>query len=150
MNEQLQQALAAIIGRTMDGVQAGIDFLSAEIPDVIHQLLMWKLVEAIITTTFCALLIVAIVVIWFKYAGLGEKIDLDGGNYQNHRWTLTHDCDGDLSPHVMATAFLSLLPLIGSSMEGFSALKVALQIFIAPKLYLIEYAASLYNHSPVK
>jgi hypothetical protein len=46
MNEQLQQALSAILNKTMSGVDAGISFLSSEIPDVIHQLLVWKMAQA--------------------------------------------------------------------------------------------------------
>ena len=41
MNEQLQQALVAILNKTVASVEAGANFLAAEIPDVIQQLLMW-------------------------------------------------------------------------------------------------------------
>ena len=41
MNEQLQKALVELIGKASNGIDASVSFLSAEIPDVIHQLLLW-------------------------------------------------------------------------------------------------------------
>lgn len=37
MNDQLQEALASIIDKTISGIEAGAAFLQAELPDVIHQ-----------------------------------------------------------------------------------------------------------------
>ncbi|AGH31896.1 hypothetical protein VPIG_00038 [Vibrio phage PWH3a-P1] len=48
MNEQLQQALAQIIEKAMTGLDQTVDFLSAEVPDVIYQLLLWYGVKSAI------------------------------------------------------------------------------------------------------
>jgi len=46
MNEQLQQAVAELIEKSLSMLQTGADFMAAEIPDVVHQLLMWHMVKA--------------------------------------------------------------------------------------------------------
>lgn len=51
MNEQLQQALATILGKTMEGIDASVAFMQAELPDVIQQLLLWYGVKSAIMCT---------------------------------------------------------------------------------------------------
>ena len=46
----LEQSLVTIIEKATTGIDTAVSFLSAEIPDVIHQLLMWKMVNSILTT----------------------------------------------------------------------------------------------------
>jgi hypothetical protein len=120
MNEQLQQALATIIGKTMQGVDASISFLSAEIPDVIHQLLVFKLAQA------CVLLVMAIIylIAWSVFSYKSFK----------HGW---HE------GIQMVTVFAGGAVAVTSAISLFINGGVALQIWLAPKIYLIEYAASL-------
>lgn len=40
MNEQLQQALATILNKSIEGIDAGVEFMQAELPEVIEQLLI--------------------------------------------------------------------------------------------------------------
>lgn len=130
MNEQLQQALAAILNKTMEGVEAGASFLQAELPDVIQQLLMWKLVEAILITI--ASVVVAVCYALFMRAFSKAE---GGGSYK--------DCYG------MPTfgAFIGIAGGACAAIAAFCGLLqyplAAAQILVAPKIYLIEYAASL-------
>lgn len=120
MNEQLQQALSTIISKTMQGVDASISFFSAEIPDVIHQLLVFKLAQA------CVLLIIAslYLVAWCVFSYKSFKND----------WHEGIQMIAVFGGGTGAVVSVASLFLNGST---------ALQIWLAPKIYLIEYAASL-------
>ena len=52
MNEQLQDALANLLSKTISGIDAGVAFMQAELPDVIMQLLTWKLSISAIAALF--------------------------------------------------------------------------------------------------
>ena len=57
MNEQLQAALAEIITKVSNGADSAVAFLSGQLPDVVQQLLMWKLVAN------CAEAVIALLVL---------------------------------------------------------------------------------------
>jgi len=118
MNEQLQTALLMILNGTISAATAAKDFLLAEMPDVLRQLLVWKAAEAGVIAL--ALLIGASLVFaaWWK----------------NRKW-----CLEELGP-------LNLFPgmlIFGLLFAALCNLLTVLQILLAPKIYLIEYAASL-------
>ena len=48
MNEQLQNALAEILGKTLNGIDAASAFFFSELPDVIQQLLTWYAVKGLL------------------------------------------------------------------------------------------------------
>ncbi len=62
----LEAALLSIINNTTQAVGKGIDFLSTQIPDVIHQLLMWKAVESFIWFIIPVIFIVVVLVVCTK------------------------------------------------------------------------------------
>lgn len=130
MNEQLQQALTAILNKTMSGVDAGVNFLSAEIPDVIHQLLMWKLVS----NSILAFLGLAVLIASYKLIRKGLV---------NHATETAKGWAYEKEGRYIAPFMLGgVLSLFGSGLLLVNGME-ALQIWIAPKIYLIEYAASL-------
>lgn len=135
MNEQLQQALTVIINKTMNGVDAGVNFLSAEIPEVIHQLLIWKMVESL--AAFIAGVLLIIGTAWFLYKHTRQvKVD----QYRmKPTWIL--DGSGEVHPGIIGVAIGSMFT-IGFGIDGVTNL-TWLQICLAPKLFLVEYAASL-------
>lgn len=140
MNEQLQQALAAILNKTMTGVDAGVSFLSAEIPDAIHQLLMWKMIESMLFFVLGIIVIcLTMVFIRSQYRRAVEKTDSYGSSY--YVPTMVFDNRGDVSPGCIIFAVIATVGMLtgGALISGLSWL----QILIAPKIYLIEYAASL-------
>jgi len=130
MNDELQKALAAIINKTIGAMDAGAGFLQAELPEVIRQLLLWKAVQSGIQFLISAALFVAFVIIAIKFA----------------KSALAYEPRNDYDEN-------ALRPI----MSGFSVLAACLMIFIitcnldwvqimiAPKVYLVEYAAHLAN-----
>ncbi|HET8689258.1 MAG TPA: hypothetical protein VFM18_21820 [Methanosarcina sp.] len=125
MTEILQQALLKLIEATSNGVDKAISFLSTEIPEVIRQLLVWKFAESL---AYC-LAAIALIIIWMV---IDYKIFKVAKNSKDHEalffgWGLC----GCLYRGVFVTAISSLFNLTW------------LKIWIAPKIYLIEYAAEL-------
>lgn len=120
MEEKLQAALAELIQKTLQGADATKDFLTAEIPDVVYQLLLWYGIYNFILFVIGMLLVIAIVY----------------GNYKQWQYWKKQD---EVEPYVMANIFQAFL---------FLPLTVALnltwlQIWIAPKVWLIEYMGQL-------
>lgn len=137
MNEQLQQALTAILNKTMSGVDAGVNFLSAEIPDVIHQLLLWKMVESLLIFIGGLILLVICSVFVYKQT---RRVKTGEGTYGSYKANFVFDSDGD-HPGIIGVISVAVFGL-GFGIGGICNLNW-LQIWIAPKIYLIEYAASL-------
>lgn len=140
MNEQLQQALAQVIEKATDGLQSGVSFLSAELPDVIHQLLMWKMVESLVMCIAGITLVSVMTYILIKYSGVGAKLNDSDSRWRTHQITLTHGADGGIAPWIPATITVPVIAALGcAELINLDWLK----IWLAPKVYLIEYAASL-------
>lgn len=136
-NEALQNALASILQRSITAVDAGVAFLSAEIPDVIQQLLMWHAVSSFIVFFLSLLVWLISMRMFWPNITQGKEIKESGGKYIE---TWTHNKYGELEnplPYLFP-AFASLTcGAVASSNVAW------LQIWIAPKIFLIEYAASL-------
>ena len=128
MNDELQKALATILAKTTNALEAGVTFLQAELPEVIRQLLAWHAVKSGITFAVCVILFAACATVAVKCFKAG-------------RAKLTDDDGDDGFGEFVVFLFGSL----SSCAAGSSALNNLdwLQILIAPKLYLIEYAARL-------
>lgn len=124
MNEQLQSALSEMINKAMNGVDSSVDFLSAEIPDVIHQLLLWYGVSSAI---YAILGIVCVLVM----------LKIDVAIYGKIKDSWIRD---DIA--MIYGAFGSFLRLVYIIPICFINIEW-LQIWIAPKIWLIEYAANL-------
>ena len=132
MNEQLQTALTQIIDKTMTGVDQSIDFLSEQIPDVLSQLLLWYGVSNMIYA------FVGVAILYTCY----RVVKKPKGTKETWLWEWNEYRETHKVSDWVALSPALLLPVI----LGFSLLtKVmdALQIFIAPKIWLLEYAASL-------
>lgn len=121
MNKVLEEAIVTTITKATETAGKAVDFLSAEIPDVIKQLIQWKIAE----NGFLVVLALSFLILWFtKLASyLFKKAEEDepfvffviGG------WVL---------------AGLSLVLVVCGSLE-------LIQLVVAPKVWLIEYAAHL-------
>lgn len=124
MNDQLQAALVALLSRTTNGIDSGVAFLQAQLPEVIQQLLVWKATYSFLRFLFAMALASAIL---YFYARV-------------YRWARKPDADWDDRPELgvllLVTAFMWVIPAATFSLDW-------LQIIVAPKLYLIEYAAQI-------
>ena len=129
MNEQLQQALVKIIEKANSGVDASISFLGDQLPDVVHQLLTWGL----LSSASCVAL---------KKARDGVKESKqskkDNWAYQHYSWG-----GGTVEGPVIVIIILSIVFCSISLIVFTGSLFEALKIVFAPKIWLIEYAATL-------
>ena len=130
MNEQLQEALALLIGKTTNGIEAGAEFLTNEIPDVVQQLLLWYGVQSAIVA------VLGVILLYLSIFFLNKMIlPKDKDN------SVLHDSYG-FSELGIATTIASVLGLfIGFPMS--MQILETIQIYIAPKIWLIEYVANL-------
>lgn len=121
----LEKALTEILNKGVAGVEKGVNFLSAELPEVIEQLLLWKACYSVIELLAGLLLIFAC----FKIPFIVYK------KYKFAEWD-----DYVQIPVVIIGGLTLMIAFIG----GICLINFRwLQIWIAPKIYLIEYAAKL-------
>ena len=149
----LDEALARLINRSVDAAESvagditsatetALDFLVAEIPDVIQQLLIWHAIESFILFFLGVLLLASPWFVYWKWGGRGEPSEPYYGEAR-YVETLTHDrrgvVDGDVAvPFVLGG-------MVATLVGGVIALVNIdwIKILVAPKLYLFEYARVL-------
>lgn len=126
MNEQLQNALAEILGKTLNGIDAASSFVVAELPDVIQQLLVWYAVKSFIFT-------IVGVLMWslpfISYRKLNEW----------HKKDKVFDKDLFIDVGFPVALIFSAV----FCMSWFLFDLDWLQIILTPKIWLIEYASEL-------
>lgn len=132
MNEQLQKVLADIITRVTSGADAAIQFGKEQIPEVLKQLLIWNFTFSFLIW-FSATAIIVGYIIWmltkFKWW------------FKNQRTTTTEQ-DAAVTVLTVIWGFISFIMIF-----VFWCNLDWLKIWVAPKLYLLEYAASLIKSS---
>lgn len=138
MNEILQTSLIEILNKTINGIDASVSFLQAEIPDVVSQLLTWYAVKGVLLATTGVLLLIAYAVLVKK--AVDSKPD-EGTNIFWERWSHKDNAEFSLG-------WCFILGAVGVFVSIFSLLMISnimdtLQIVVAPKIWLIEYASSL-------
>lgn len=136
MNEQLSTAITTLINKSLDGVDASISFLQSEIPDYIYQLLLWYGVKSAIVG--CVFVVVC--VMWFRY-GIVKPINLIKEGMKEEKETLFTDHRGVIDEHsiLLIINAVVIIPIV----KAFTSILEALQIWIAPKVWLLEYASDL-------
>lgn len=144
MNDQAKDILAQMMQRTLDSVDAAVEFGQQQIPIVIEQLLTWHYVEAMVV----GLLQITIVLAWcfacYRFRP-GQKIDPSNDSFfDNTKNNLFTDKDNDVDPRVIFTGIASLI-IFAILTDGVTHLLDAVKIAVAPKLYLLEYGATLVN-----
>lgn len=130
MNEELQNALTEIITSAIETTAAAKEFVLAEMPDVIQQLLIWKQVDAVLGIIL-GLILISSPLIWARFH-----------QFIWPREKAHYDRDWDAGHMVGKVGFGIIGGLAGTIFVGCS-LSTILKIWIAPKLYLIEYARNL-------
>lgn len=152
MNEQMQEALTEIIKKASGGIDASISFLSREIPDVVQQLLLWNVVKSGLLFAIGLFFLCASVVLWRTKIGM-SKSEAREAYKKGEPWT-RYGGSGNGSVTSIEYDAIMALPEYGKSRIPAAALMILgviwltinlgwLQIIIAPKIWLIEYAASL-------
>ncbi len=131
MNEQLQNALADLLTKTNEGIAAGADFLVAELPDVIQQLLTWYGTYNFLMFAFSFLALAIYCYIVIK--SILKKDDESSVYGRIHKMA-----DG---AQFIPIGLIGIIPLPIFVIESMNL--QWLKIWIAPKIWLIEYAATL-------
>ena len=125
MNEQLQGALAQLIEKTLGGIDAASGFLVAEMPNVIYQLLLWYGVKSLIMTGIALLSIP--VYLWIEKKTFNMSMET-----------------GEQEVIVCGWGLAGMLARIPYFIAIYKCANLDwLQIWIAPKIWLLEYAANL-------
>lgn len=148
MNEQANKILADLLQKASNGIDAAVSFSQAQIPDVIHQLLVWNFAKSI--TVFIISLLSIIPLVWLilnqwkrvqcGQFGKGEGYTWDEGK-PKYKPTFIWDSKGDFNVIVMP--FAAIVGIWVAAVLAAITDLTWLKIWIAPKLYLIEYAAHL-------
>lgn len=128
MNEQLQKVLADIITRVTSGADAAIQFGKEQIPEVLKQLLVWNFTFSFMVWLSATAIIVGYVfwlLIKFKW-------------WFKNQITTTTEQDGLYITITVIGGIISIIMIF-----VFWCNLDWLKIWVAPKLYLLEYAASL-------
>lgn len=113
-----------IYDASKSAIAASVDMVKSQAPELVTEFLKWKFAEALTFVVMGAILLIA--GLWMAYVGW-RMDDADAG--------------------VLVFIFLGLLPILGGLIViGVNAMTV-IQIWIAPKIYLIEYIVNIVkNH----
>ncbi len=116
------QAIAELIDRTVNGIDAGTEFMQEQLPDYIHQLLAWFFWYNVAWATIWLVFMLALLFIAYRL----YKIDADPDNKE-------------------ATVFFlfGAVPMVPCFFISIDFWMDALQVHIAPKVFLVNYAAGL-------
>ncbi|WP_455852708.1 hypothetical protein [Pantoea endophytica] len=125
MNEQANKILADLLQKASNGIDAAVSFSQAQIPDVVHQLLVWNFATSIIFSLLGLALFVLIQ--YFVWRGIQcLRKQWEGDDFIEH-------------PEIIFLFGLWLITFCPLAWVDLAWLK----IWLAPKLYLIEYASHL-------
>lgn len=122
LKEKGAEVLTKMIDITVQSMNDVIEFGKQQIPDVIHQLLMWQATNAAVWMGL-GLILLALTWKWFKQVNKWANDSGDDECYVLHLFTAVFTAAG------VAFIIPNLLEI--------------LQIMVAPKVYLIEYASEL-------
>lgn len=127
MNEDLQNALAELVNKATSGAEQAGEFLASELPEVVEQLLMWYAVKSAL------LCLLSIIILWSCVRFVKKAKD-----YVNDS---SIDPHGTGVPIYLVSGGIHFVAFLVAILELFNL--QWLQIWIAPKIWLIEYAAKL-------
>lgn len=143
MSEQLNDKLVEFMDLALNGIEASTDFMSAELPLYIEQLLTWFLILSSIKFIGSFLLVFAT---YKTVKFISKKLPPRPTNRKESNWLWEGYSDGDtMITGVGVLAFISfgvaLFVTVGLLVQLFNL--EWLQILIAPKVWLVEYTAKL-------
>ena len=141
MNEQLETQLVEILQSVSTSVGDAKEFMIAELPDVVQQVLSWytvlSVVENVIAVTLLVLIVYMLRNMLVKPESMSTANVIQRLSFMEDKYA---ENGIDHSPGVLLAAAAAVLMLT----VAMSKLNIVfLKILIAPKLWLIEYAATL-------
>ena len=141
MNEKLQNQLVEILQSVSTSVGDAKEFMIAELPDVVQQVLSWYTVLSIVENIIGIILLIAMYYIIrnmvvkpksMSTANIVQRLSFMKENYVENGI--------EYGPGVLLLAS-TVLVMFAAAVSTLNI--VFLKILIAPKLWLIEYAATL-------
>jgi hypothetical protein len=132
MNEQLQTTVNEMLQKSISAFEQGAEWMAGEVPEVVNQLLMWHLAK------YSLISLIAVIAFVFAMVTL-RSIFL---NKKDDHWAW--DSYGLSEAGLVASIAAPLSGLI-SIVVFLETIFTPIQILIAPKLYILEYAAKLVN-----
>ena len=135
MKQELEQRAQEALLAMLDGVQKAADFTVEQAPLVVQELLMWKFVYSLGLSLVFALLAVVSSYITYKFFAWGLQIGDEYG-------TRSRIYNRDLEPLAIILVFLTGCLVVAGFVVAIANMDW-LQILVAPRLYLLEYAAAL-------
>ncbi|WP_312630969.1 hypothetical protein [Pantoea piersonii] len=127
MNENTDKIVASLIQKAMSGVDQAVDFSKAQLPEVIEQLMYWKFASYSLRI-FTGILIMTAMTFAFKKAC---------------RW---HESTGKETAGFVGIVSSGAI-LLASCVVLFANIGNLIQLWLAPKVWLIEYAAQLISQN---
>jgi hypothetical protein len=142
MNPATENALKEFLDKLNNGIDQTVTFGSEQIPDVIQQLLMWSVVEGIVSGLFGLFLLV--LTFWAAWRFGWKKTPAPDSTKDHPRFveTLIRNIRGDLHEVCLVLSVVQFGATI-VSLAYILDFMIPLQIWLAPKLFLLEYAAEL-------
>ena len=120
----MEEKLIEFMDKALEGVDAGVDFVNAQLPDYIEQLLLWYAVKSGIWFVLGLLGLIGLFILFRKW---------------HHKFIMTHDSDGVLYFIGIFVGIFPFLVFIAMTLGNLDWL----QICLAPKVWLVEYISSL-------
>lgn len=147
--ESLNAALLDVLNKAVSAAEKGGEFLAEQIPDVVNQLLMWHMVKNIITVSFILFVVITSFIVLLKLFPKNreylkvckEWYDAYGKDEKRNEMR-----QSELSPYALifwVSVWTWIVSTLYFFISGIDYILRTVQIIIAPKVYLIEYAASL-------
>lgn len=135
--EKLQVALADAVNKSVQVAGDAKDFLVAQLPDVVRQLLMWKAAESIWKMLLPGLALLVIAKAAKRLRQYAET----------HKWKYAdQDNDSTAFGQILAWVMAHVAIMFAAIFFLCSLNLTWLQIWIAPKVYLVEYMRSMVSH----
>jgi hypothetical protein len=110
--------------KMIDGLEDGVAFLGAELPEYINQLLMWNMLESLVKCLVGVIIPILMLLMYRKLWTLSEGWE-EVNSFMSRM--ITGMCGGSICVAVV---------IININLEW-------LQIWITPKVWLVEYATAL-------
>lgn len=146
MNEQLQSALAKIIEKAVAGMDSSIAFMQAETPEIVEQLLAWYAVKGLMLSFLGTIMISVGIFVAIK--AMKSKPEVSDNFKDTFLWTRGRyqwnkdEAIANEGAAMLIATFVSLSIFFGILFLCFNLME-PIQILIAPKVWLIEYASTL-------
>lgn len=129
VKDKANEVLINLLEKAVTGLDAAVSFSQAQIPDVVHQLLVYKTYSYSLAIALCLVIMGISAWIIFK-------------SWKN----IPSDKSYGYREFVCALLIFPLFVFLGSFIVFCAKVSWLVMLIVAPKLYLLEYAAALIRH----